>query len=178
MGWPGTTGVIRFGIGANVRKEIAETHLAGRRMMHLHLYSNGDLVLETQVIYASLDSDGGYDDAEFFMTIGPKDLPRLVAALVTDYFSTVADMGPLWARVGTTVRKPVERTVQCVGKRRTVEFRVKGKLWRVPLARHQTRKLAFEMVRVSFERDLFRDDSDFREWLHQRSIPWGSYSYY
>jgi len=167
-----------------MRKVITEAHMrAGRSgstsaFLDLRLYSDGDLVLEGQVIGPSPDSDSGIDDVEFFTTIGPKDLPRLVVALVVDYFNTVADMNPLWEAVGIAAKKPpLERTVQCVGKRRTVEFNVKGKLWWIPLSRHQTRKLAFEMVRTAFERDLFYDDERFRAWLDHRSIPWEFFSY-
>ena len=63
-----------------------------------------------------------------------------------------------------------------VGKRRTVEFNVKGKLWPILLDRRQTRKLAFEMVRTAYDRGLFDSDDDFRTWLDQRAIPWEFFS--
>ena len=145
--------------------------------LDLRLYSDGDPVLEGQALGLSMD-DIGVDDVEFFTSVGPKHLPRLIVALVVDYFNTIADMNPIWEAVGMAVRRPsLDRTVQCVGKRRTVEFNVEGKLWPIVLDRHQTRKIAFEMVRTAFSRGLFHRDDDFRAWLDQRSIPWKFFSY-
>ena len=142
-----------------MRREIAEAHLSAGKsasmsaFLDLRLYSDGDLVLEGQALGSGMDDMFGFGDVEFFTSVGPKDLPRLVGALVVDHFNTIADMNPIWEAVGIAVRRPpLDRTVQRVGKRRTVEFNVKGKLWPLLLDRRQTRKLAFEMVRTASER--------------------------
>jgi hypothetical protein len=161
-----------------VRRVMAEARLAGERALFLHLYSNGDLVLEAQVIYASLDSDLGFDDAEFFTLIGPRAIPGLFYALLSEYFPSVAEVRRVLGTIGMELRGSPERAVQCAPGRTTVKLRAQGKPWWMPLSRRQTRVLAFEMVRAAFERGLFRSNSDFRYWLGQRNIPWGSYSYY
>jgi hypothetical protein len=169
------------GVEARIRKEITEARMrAGRfgsasALLDLRLYSDGDLVLEGQIIYPS--PDGGIDDSEFFTSVGRKDLPRLIVALVVDYFNTVDKMNPIWESADMRARRGPDRTVQCVPTWRNVEFRVGRKLWGIPTARRETRRLAFEMVREAFERGHFGDDADFREWMGERSIPWEFYSY-
>ncbi|GBE23379.1 hypothetical protein BMS3Bbin01_02763 [bacterium BMS3Bbin01] len=80
-----------------MRKEVAEAHLATGKyasmsaFLDLRLYSDGDLVLEGQALGPSMDGIG-IDDVEFFTSVGPKHLSRLVVALVVDYFNTIADM--------------------------------------------------------------------------------------